>query len=105
MGLIKKFRKSLDKKQEKIRNHQNQDDSDLYSPDEDVRVKAISKIKDNDALLDFALNDSNIKKKRFSSHLPGIPARMFELQLLIALVMGMSLRILQRMNPIEKFEE
>ena len=61
MGLFKKFRKSLDKKQEIIRNHQNQEDFDLYSPDEDVRAKAISKIKDNDALLDFALNDSNIE--------------------------------------------
>ena len=44
MGLFKKFRKSLDKKQEIIRIHQNQEDFDLYSPDEDVRVKAISKI-------------------------------------------------------------
>ena len=64
MGLFKKFRKSLDKKQEKIRNPQNQGDFDLYSPDEDVRVKAISKIKDNDALLDFALNDSNIEVRK-----------------------------------------
>ncbi len=64
MGLFKKFRKSLDKKQEIIRNHQNQEDFDLHSPDEDVRVKAISKIKDNDTLLDFALNDSNIEVRK-----------------------------------------
>ena len=64
MGLFKKFRKSLDKKQEKIRIHQNLEDSDLYNPDEDVRAKAISKIKDNEVLLDFVLNDSNIEVRR-----------------------------------------
>lgn len=71
MGLFKKFRKSEDKK---IKPSLKLEDSlihDLQSPDKQVRMKALSKIEDDDVLLDFALNDPDIEVRTKAVELIG----------------------------------
>lgn len=60
MGIYKKFVKSTYKRNKGLI-HLDLDDSDLCSPDEQVRLKAISQIEDDDLLLDFAQNDPVIE--------------------------------------------
>lgn len=69
MGLFKKVRKSNDATQNRGANHLKLNDSDLCSPDKHVRMKALSKIEDNDILLDFALNDPHIEVRKMAVEL------------------------------------